>query len=119
MEDSDAAVLLEGIDFVARLTETPPLNGAVDVVDKPPPTDDTARLAWVRARALTNSHWVGTAAMGDRKDDVVDGDLRLRDEPSVVVADASAIPAIPNGNVHTTVLVVAARAAEALLRIRR
>ena len=119
VEDSDAAVLLEGIDFVARLTETPPLNGAVDVVDKPPPTDDTARLAWVRARALTNSHWVGTAAMGDRKDDVVDGDLRLRDEPSVVVADASAIPAIPNGNVHTTVLVVAARAAEALLRIRR
>ena len=73
----------------------------------------------MRARALTNSHWVGTAAMGDRKDDVVDGDLRLRDEPSVVVADASAIPAIPNGNVHTTVLVVAARAAEALLRIRR
>ena len=24
VEDSDAAVLLEGIDFVARLTETPP-----------------------------------------------------------------------------------------------
>ena len=46
--------------------------------------------------------------MGDREDDVVDGDLRLRDGQSVVVvADASAIPAIPNGNVHTTVLVVA------------
>lgn len=116
--DGDAAVLLEGIDFVARLTRTPPLDGAVDVVDQPPPTDQHARLAWVRARALTNSHWVGTAAMGDAREDVVDGDLRLRGEPTVVVADASAIPAIPNGNVHTTVLVVAARAAEALLRRR-
>ena len=116
---ADAAALLEGVDFLGTLARTEPLAAAVAFVDAPPERGTDARHAWIRARSLANSHWVGTAAMGDRKDDVVDGDLRLRDEPSVVVADASAIPAIPNGNVHTTVLVVAARAAEALLRIRR
>ena len=78
---------------------------------------DEGRLAWVRARALTNSHWVGTAAMGDGPGATVDGDLRLRGVANLVVADAAAIPYPPNGNVHSTVLVFAEHAADTLLEV--
>ena len=87
-------------------------------MDAPPEPDNArpdARHAWIRARALANSHWVGTAAMGDDGDAVLDPDLRLRGVKNVVVADASAIPTIPNGNVHSSVLVFAHRAASTLL----
>ena len=53
--------------------------------------------------------------MGDAPDAAVDGDLRLRGAANVVVADASAIPYPPNGNVHSTVLVFADHAADTLL----
>ena len=93
----------------------------MDFVDAPPPPPASveSRLAWIRARALTNSHWVGTAAMGDAPEFPVDADLNLRGAPGVVVADASAIPRVPNGNVHSTVLVFAEKAAATLLKKRR
>jgi len=114
--DADAARLLDGVERVRALAETDPLRGAVAFVDGPPADGSRAdRLAWIRARALANSHWVGTAAMGDGADAVVDAALRVRGLSNVVVADAAAIPRIPNGNVHSTVLVFARRAAATLL----
>jgi choline dehydrogenase-like flavoprotein len=56
--------------------------------------------------------------MGDGADAVVDATLRVRGLANVVVADASAIPRIPNGNVHSTVLVFASRAADTVLKER-
>ena len=117
--DDDAARLLDGVERVRALAATDPLRGAVGFVDGPPADGSLAdRLAWVRARALANSHWVGTAAMGDGADAVVDATLRVRGLANVVVADASAIPRIPNGNVHSTVLVFASRAADTVLKER-
>lgn len=116
VEDGDADRLLDGVEIVRGLAATDPLRGAVAFVDGPPEAaarDD--RRSWIRTRALANSHWVGTCAMGDDDADVLDGDLRVRGLANVVVADASAIPLVPNGNVHSTVLVFARRAAATLL----
>ena len=74
--------------------------------------------AWVEDNVFPNSHWCGTAAMGDGPDSVVDARLRVRGVRGLRVADASVIPAIPNGNVHSTVVLVAARAAAMLLEDR-
>ena len=43
---------------------------------------------------------------------VVDEALRVQGVNQLRVADASVIPFIPNGNVHSTVTMVAARAAD-------
>ena len=56
--------------------------------------------------------------MGDDDTAVVDADLSVRGVDGLVVADASAIPRIPNGNVHSTVLVFASRAADTVLKER-
>jgi choline dehydrogenase-like flavoprotein len=69
--------------------------------------------AYVRSAIFRNSHWVGSAAMGHTQEQaVVDEHLRVFGIQKLRVADASVIPVIPNGNVHSSVLMVASHAAE-------
>lgn len=78
---------------------------------------------------MSSSNLVGTAGMGpdiatslDAEDDtssaVLDSRLRVRGVQSLMVADASAIPLVPNGNIHATVLAVADIAADFILGVR-
>lgn len=70
---------------------------------------------WVRESVFRNTHWVGSAAMGHSEEDgVVDGRLRVFGVKQLRVADASVIPFIPNGNVHSTVVMAAFHGAELL-----
>lgn len=69
--------------------------------------------AWVLGAVFRNSHWVGSASMANLEEEgVVDNRLRVFGVKKLRVADASVIPAIPNGNVHSSVLMVASHAAE-------
>lgn len=77
----------------------------------------TELLPWIRQNVFRNSHWVGTASMASRDHEgVVDQDLNVYGIAGLKVADASVIPRITNGNVHSTVVMVASRAAEILLQ---
>lgn len=64
--------------------------------------DDTSTMTTTGGDDITNS--------------VLDENLIVRGTTNLYVADASAIPVIPNGNVHSTVTVVASMAAEIILR---
>lgn len=50
---------------------------------------------------------------------VVDNRLRVFGVKNLRVADASVIPLIPNGNVHSSVLMVASHAAELIRKDER
>ncbi|KAG3071820.1 hypothetical protein PI124_g21098 [Phytophthora idaei] len=70
---------------------------------------------WVLDNVFRNSHWVGSASMAATENEgVVDNHLRVFGIQSLRVTDASVIPFIPNGNVHSTVVMVANRAAQIL-----
>ncbi|ETK93323.1 hypothetical protein, variant 1 [Phytophthora nicotianae] len=70
---------------------------------------------WVFDNVFRNSHWVGSASMANSEEEgVVDNHLRVFGIQNLRVADASVIPLIPNGNVHSTVVMVANRAAQIL-----
>ncbi|CAH0482138.1 unnamed protein product [Peronospora belbahrii] len=70
---------------------------------------------WVLNSVFRNSHWVGSASMAMTEDrGVVDSHLRVFGIQNLRVADASVIPLIPNGNVHSSVVMVANRAAQIL-----
>lgn len=70
---------------------------------------------WVLDSVFRNTHWVGSASMGHTEDEgVVDNHLRVFGIKHLRVADASVIPLIPNGNVHSSVVMVANRASEIL-----
>lgn len=70
---------------------------------------------WIRCNKYPTSHIVGSARMGIDSESVVDEKLQVRGVSNLRVADASVIPVIPNGNVHTTVIAIAFLAAEIIL----
>ena len=76
--------------------------------------------SYVRSTIHSANALTGSCRMGGAADPlaVLDPQLRVRGVRALRVVDASAIPRIPNGNVHSTVLVFASRAADTVLKER-
>ncbi|OQS00684.1 choline dehydrogenase [Achlya hypogyna] len=114
LSEADARRLLFGIAIVRDLAIAPalaPLLGGENMPGAALESDDEL-VAWVYANVYRNSHWVGSAKMGsDASNSVVSASLRVWNTSNLFVADASVIPVIPNGNVHSTVVMVATHAA--------
>lgn len=72
----------------------------------------------IYANHLPNAHWVGSARMGTDRLSVVDEELRVHGTQGLRVVDASIMPHVPNGNTHSTVCVVASRAADLIFSAR-
>ncbi len=75
---------------------------------------DADLLAWVRQRAGSIFHPVGTCAMGPDGDAlaVLDHRFKVRGVAGLRVVDASAMPRIVSGNTNAPVMMMAERAAE-------
>jgi choline dehydrogenase len=53
--------------------------------------------------------------MGTDSESVVDETLKVRGVNNLRIADASVMPRVPNGNIHSTVTAIASMAADILL----
>lgn len=69
---------------------------------------------YVRSAVNTWYHPVGTCAMGEREDSVVDTDLRVRGVDNLMIADASVMPQITSTNTNAATAMIAWRAADLL-----
>jgi choline dehydrogenase len=67
---------------------------------------------YIRSRADSYHHQVGSCRMGIDDRAVVDPRLRVRGVTNLRVVDASVIPAVPSGNCHTAIAAIAERAAD-------
>ncbi|MBO9627781.1 MAG: choline oxidase, partial [Microbacterium sp.] len=67
---------------------------------------------FVRAKAETIYHPVGSCRMGRDDDAVVDPQLRVRGVAGLRVVDASVMPTLPGGNTNAPVIAIAERAAD-------
>ena len=74
--------------------------------------------AYVRQTANTAYHPVGTCAMGEGSDAVVDPDLKVRGVQNLRVADASVMPTIPGGNTNAAAIMIGMRASDFILADR-
>jgi choline dehydrogenase len=68
--------------------------------------------SWVVANTGSYYHFVGSCKMGVDRLAVVDPQLKVRGVEGLRVADASVMPSIVSANPHTTVVMIAERAAD-------
>ena len=88
-----------------------PVRG-VPLVPEPALDDDAAIEQFIRNRADTIYHPVGTCRMGSDADSVVDLELRVRGVQGLRVVDASIMPTLIGGNTNAPTIMIAERAAD-------
>ncbi|MBB5754806.1 GMC family oxidoreductase [Prosthecomicrobium pneumaticum] len=115
-EPADLAALVESIDFVMDLVDTPAYR---DLALRPASPDRrltrAEKIAFVRRSCGTFFHASGTCAMGIDDAAVVDPTLRVYGVEGLRIADASVMPVIPSCNTHAPVVAIAERAADLIL----
>ena len=115
-EPRDLDVLVEGTRMAREIfaqAAFAPYRGA----EMEPGAQRTSRAdveAWVRNRAETIYHPVGTCKMGPASDAsaVVDNQLRVRGVDGLRVIDASVIPTLIGGNTNAPTIMIAERASD-------
>ncbi len=113
----DLEVLLEGIRLSRAIVGAPPFapfRGA-EVFPGEGASAREALIEAVRRKAETLYHPAGSCRMGSDAGAVVDGELRVRGVEMLRVADASVMPRLIGANTNATTMMIAEKAADALL----
>ena len=118
--DEDVEQLVEGIAIARRIMHQRAIARHVLAENRPGPELDSkeALRDYVRLASMSMFHPVGTAKIGkaDDSDAVLDPDLRVRGIEGLWVADASAMPTIPQGNTNATAIMIGDKAADHIAR---
>lgn len=116
-EQADVDRLVQGVEIARDIFATSAFAPWVKQEVLPgggyPSRDDLVRF--VRERADTYHHQVGSCRMGTDELSVVDPQLRVRGVEGLRVADASVMPTVPSGNCHSGILMIGERCADFML----
>jgi choline dehydrogenase-like flavoprotein len=117
-DERDLRTMLDGLLIARELGEASALDGWRGEELTPGSTvrDTDALRGYVRAAGSTYLHPVGTCAMGETGQAVVDSELRVHGVDGLRVVDASVMPSLPSNNTMATVYGIAERGAE-MIRI--
>ena len=111
--DAEWATLREGIRMAQDIAAQPalaPFQGGARV---PVGRTDAELDDYIRARALTTHHPLGTCAMATGPETgVVDATLKVFGTEGLRVVDASVMPDMVGGNINAAVIMIAERAAD-------
>lgn len=114
--DAEWKVLREGIRMARDIASRPALafaNGGARTPGSDGVDDDAGLDAFIRARALTTHHPLGTCAMATGEaDGVVDAQLRVFGTERLRVVDASVMPDMVGGNINAAVIMIAEKIAD-------
>jgi len=78
--------------------------------------DENDLVAFIRRKAETVYHPIGTCRMGHDPQAVVDAQLRVQAMSGLRVVDASVMPSLPGGNTNAPTIMIAEKAADFIAR---
>ena len=113
----DRDTLVAGMQEIRKIMRKPALQEII-LSEYSPSSDAESNeqcLDFIRDRARTSYHPVGTCKMGRDKMAVVDEQLRVKKISSLRVVDASIMPTITSGNTNAPTIMIAEKAADAIL----
>lgn len=120
-DDHDVKVLIEGVKFAIRLSETKALKAYGMELDKTPipsckgitPSDKYWECA-IRQNTAPENHQAGSCKMGPKNDTsaVVDNKLRVHGIIGLRVVDSSIMPKVVSGNTNAPIIAIAEKAAD-------
>ena len=112
--EGDLRVLVEGTKLARRVLATQPLADYVgdELLPGPEAQSDDEIAAFVRRRAHTLYHPVGTCRMGVDELAVVDPSLRARGVDGLRVVDASIMPTLVSGHTNAAAIMIGEKGAD-------
>ncbi len=118
----DPGFLTDESDFVSMQSAVEQMCGIIDQpalarlvkrrIDADAFSSAATRRQWIRDRAETIYHPVGTCRMGADSEAVVDAQLRVRGISKLRVVDGSIMPMVISGNTNLPILAMAEKAAD-------
>ncbi|WP_199100911.1 choline dehydrogenase [Dyella sp. ASV21] len=116
-EDHDLQRMIEGARLSREILSQPafaPYRGA-PVFPERALHSDAEYAQFIRQKAESIYHPVGTCRMGKDDRAPLDSELRLRGIDGLRVVDASVMPSLPSGNTNAPVIMIAERASALIL----
>ena len=113
----DLATMLEAVRAARAILHQPafdPYRGD-EIFPGEGAQDDADLVAFIRRKAETIYHPVGTCRMGSDAASVVDPELRVRGIAALRVVDASVMPRLIGGNTNAPTVMIAERASDLIL----
>ncbi len=118
-ENIDRKIFIEGFKMIRNIINSAPMDNYRDIELSPGnevKTDDEIEN-FLRNKAETGYHPMGTCRMGALADSVVDSELRVHGIDSLRVADASIFPAMLSGNLNGPSIMIGERVADFIKKI--
>jgi choline dehydrogenase len=116
----DVSRLLQALKYLRKIASSAPLATALrhEVMPGADVSSDEDLISFIRETTESNYHPVGTCRMGSSDDAmaVLSGDLKVRGTQNLRIFDASMMPTIISSNTNATVMAVADRAVDLMLR---
>jgi len=110
----DLRMLVEGVRLSREIFAAPAFDAyrGSEIFPGSAVQSDADIAAFIRRKAETVYHPVGTCRMGAGDDAVVDSELRVHGIAGLRVVDASVMPSLPGGNTNAPTIMIAERAAD-------
>jgi choline dehydrogenase len=119
-DPADLEPLVEGLKLAQEIIYSAPFDvyRGKSILPEQRLHSDEQIKHYIRAHGETLYHPVGTCAMGPNSDpmSVVDNELRVRGLNGLRVVDASVMPQVISGNTAAPTVMIAEKAAEAILK---
>jgi choline dehydrogenase len=115
---NDRDTIVAGLKVSRKVFATPAMRKYVteEVMPGPQAETDEDLLEHVRATAGTTFHQTSTCMMGPGPKSVVDTSLKVKGLEGLRVFDASIMPTVVSGNTNATVIMIAEKGADMILK---